>query len=430
MLADNTNILVIGSGGREHALGWKLSQSPHVRKVYFAPGNGGTYENIDLQPMEFNDLSLFAKKHRCFTVVGGEGPLAEGIVDLFQREGLMIFGPTKKAAQLESSKDFAKKFMKKYRIPTPNYFTFSDPDKAKDYITNKHKSQLVVKADGLASGKGVILCDNANEAIEAIDTIMTKRKFGSAGNRVVIEERLFGEEASFIALCDGKTILPLASSQDHKRIFDNDKGENTGGMGSYSPTSIIDDDLSEKIIKKIMSPAVSAMRNENNVFKGFLYAGIMIERESKEPYALEFNVRMGDPECQPIMMRMNSDFFKYLEAACEGRLYSMPPLKWKKKFAVCVVMAAKGYPGNYHTGDIIRGISSNFGDNVMVFHGSTKRDSQNRIITSGGRVLGVTALGYSIQHAINNAYSAVQKISWGDNGQYYRKDIAMKELRY
>jgi phosphoribosylamine--glycine ligase len=430
LLADNTNILVIGSGGREHALGWKLSQSPHVRKVYFAPGNGGTYENIDLQPMEFNDLSLFAKKHRCFTVVGGEGPLAEGIVDSFQREGLMIFGPTKKAAQLESSKDFAKKFMKKHRIPTPDYFTFSDPDKAKDHITNQHKSQLVVKADGLASGKGVILCDNANEAIEAIDTIMTKRKFGSAGNRVVIEERLFGEEASFIALCDGKTILPLASSQDHKRIFDNDKGENTGGMGSYSPTSIIDDDLSEKIIKKIMSSAVSAMRNENNIFKGFLYAGIMIDRESKEPYVLEFNVRMGDPECQPIMMRMNSDFFKYLEAACEGRLDSMPPLKWKKKFAVCVVMAAKGYPGNYHTGDIIRGISSNFGDNVMVFHGSTKRDSQNRIITSGGRVLGVTALGYSIQHAINNAYSAVQKISWGDNGQYYRKDIAMKELRY
>jgi phosphoribosylamine---glycine ligase len=429
LLTDDTNVLIIGSGGREHALGWKLSQSPHVKRVYFAPGNGGTYENIDLQPLEFNDLALFAKEHRCFTIVGGEEPLAEGIVNSFEKEGLMIFGPTKEAAQLESSKDFAKKFMKKYRIPTANYCTFSDPDKAKDYI-NKQGSKLVVKADGLASGKGVILCDNADEGIEAIDTIMTKRKFGLAGNRVIIEERLFGEEVSFIALCDGKTILPLASTQDHKRIFDNEKGENTGGMGSYSPTPIIDDDLTEKIIKKIISPAVSGMRSENNTFKGFLYAGIMIESESNEPSVLEFNVRMGDPECQPLMMRMNSDFLEYLEIACEGRLNSMPALEWKKEFAVCVVMAANGYPGHYRTGDLIRGLSSDFGDNTMIFHGSTKRDLQNRIITNGGRVLGVTALGYNIEQATKNAYSAVQKISWGDNGHYYRKDIAAKALRY
>jgi phosphoribosylamine--glycine ligase len=319
--------------------------------------------------------------------------------------------------------------MKKHKIPTADYCTFSDTDKAKDYV-NKQNSKLVVKADGLASGKGVILCDNANEAIEAIDTIMTKGKFGAAGNRVVIEERLLGEEASFIALCDGKAILPLASSQDHKRIFDNDKGENTGGMGSYSPNLIIDDDLTEKIIKKIMLPAVSAMKNENNIFKGFLYAGIMIDKESNEPSVLEFNVRMGDPECQPIMMRMNSDLLEYLKAAYEGKLDSMPPLKWKKQFAVCVIMAARGYPGNYHTGDIIQGINSDFSENVIIFHGSTKRDSQNRIITDGGRVLGVTALGHSIEQARNNAYSAVHKISWGYNSQYYRKDIAMKALRH
>jgi phosphoribosylamine---glycine ligase len=426
---DYSNVLIIGSGGREHALGWKLSQSPHVKRVYFAPGNGGTYENIDLQSLEFDDLSSFAKEHRCFTIVGGEVPLAEGIVDSFEKEDVMIFGPTKQAAQLESSKDFAKTFMKKYRIPTANYCTFSDPDKAKDYV-NKQSTKLVIKADGLASGKGVILCDNANEATEAIETIMTKRKFGSAGNRVIIEERLFGEEASFIALSDGETILPLASTQDHKRISDNDKGENTGGMGSYSPTPIIDDDLTEKIIKKIMSPAVSAMRSENNTFKGFLYAGIMIDRVSNEPSVLEFNVRMGDPECQPLMMRMNSDLFDYLKAAYEGRLDSMSPLKWKEQFAVCVVMASKGYPGNYQIGDLIRGLNSEIGDNTMIFHGGTKRDSQNRIITNGGRVLGVTSLGYNMEQATKNAYSAVQKISWGENGQYYRNDIAMKALRF
>ena len=428
-MTDDSNVLIIGSGGREHALGWKLSQSTHVKRIFFAPGNGGTSENIDLQTHKFDDLSSFAKEHKCFTIVGGEAPLSEGIVDSFEREGLMIFGPTKKAAQLESSKDFAKKFMKKYRIPTAQYCTFSDPDKAKDYI-DKQSSKLVIKADGLASGKGVVLCDDANEAIEAIDTLMIKRKFGSAGNRVIIEERLFGEEASFIALCDGKTILPLASTQDHKRIFDNDKGENTGGMGSYSPTPIIDKDLSEKIIKKIMSPVVSAMRTENNTFKGFLYAGIMIDRESNEPSVLEFNVRMGDPECQPIMMRMNSDFFEYIKEAHEGRLDSMPSLKWKKQFAVCVVMAAKGYPGKYRIGDLIRGLSSDFGDHTMIFHGSTKRDPYNRILTNGGRVLGVTTLGHSIEQARQNAYSAVQKISWGDNSQFYRNDIAMKALKY
>ena len=428
-MSDDSNVLIIGSGGREHALGWKLSQSTHVKKIFFAPGNGGTYENIDLETHKFDDLSLFAKKHRCFTIVGGEGPLSEGIVDSFEREGLVIFGPTKKATQLESSKDFAKKFMKKYRIPTAEYRTFSDPDKAKDYI-NKQGSKLVIKADGLASGKGVLLCDDVNEAIEAIDTLMIKRKFGSAGDRVIIEERLFGEEASFIALCDGNTILPLASTQDHKRILDNDKGENTGGMGSYSPTPIIDEDLSNKIIKKIMTPVVSAMRSENNTFKGFLYAGIMIDRELNEPSVLEFNVRMGDPECQPIMMRMNSDFFVYIKAAYEGKLDTMTSLEWKKECAVCVVMAAKGYPGNYRTGDVIRGLDSAFGDNTMIFHASTKRDSQNRILTNGGRVLGITALGRSIKQARQNAYSAVQKISWGNNGQYYRNDIAMKASRY
>lgn len=419
------NVLIIGSGGREHALGWKILQSEHVKKVYFAPGNGGTYKNIDIHPTEIHKLTEFARQNQCFTIVGPETPLASGIVDSFIDEGLKIFGPTKKAALLESSKEFTKQFMKKNGIPTALFRAFSEPEEAKDYAV-RQKTKLVIKADGLASGKGVILCNNSDEALDAIDQLMVKREFGNAGTKIVIEEQLVGEECSFIVFCDGRTIVPLASSQDHKRVFDNDKGPNTGGMGSYSPATVIDNNLYEKIINQIMEPAVEGMKELGSPFKGFLYAGIMIEEQTQQPYVLEFNVRMGDPECQPIIMRMQSDLFEYLQSATSEELDSLPPVKWKNQFAVCVVMASRGYPGKYSVGHLIKGLERDFGSDVMVFHSGTKRDSENKIRTNGGRVLGITALGDSIARARNIAYSSVHAVSWGENDYYYRSDIAMK----
>ncbi|MGA9171755.1 MAG: phosphoribosylamine--glycine ligase [Nitrososphaeraceae archaeon] len=419
------NVLIIGSGGREHALGWKILQSEHVKKVYFAPGNGGTYENIDIHPTEIHKLTEFARQNQCFTIVGPETPLASGIVDSFIDEGLKIFGPTKKAALLESSKEFTKQFMKKNGIPTAFFRAFSEPEEAKDYAV-RQKTKLVIKADGLASGKGVILCNNSDEALDAIDQLMVKREFGNAGTKIVIEEQLVGEECSFIVFCDGRTIVPLASSQDHKRVFDNDKGPNTGGMGSYSPATVIDNNLYEKIINQIMEPAVEGMKELGSPFKGFLYAGIMIEEQTQQPYVLEFNVRMGDPECQPIIMRMQSDLFEYLQSATSEELDSLPPVKWKNQFAVCVVMASRGYPGKYSVGHLIKGLERDFGSDVMVFHSGTKSDSENKIRTNGGRVLGITALGDSIARARNIAYSSVHAVSWGENDYYYRSDIAMK----
>ena len=419
------NVLIIGSGGREHALGWKILQSEHVKKVYFTPGNGGTYENIDIHPTEIHKLTEFARQNQCFTIVGPETPLASGIVDSFIDEGLKIFGPTKKAALLESSKEFTKQFMKKNDIPTAFFRAFSEPEEAKDYAV-RQKTKLVIKADGLASGKGVILCNNSDEALDAIDQLMVKREFGNAGTKIVIEEQLVGEECSFIVFCDGRTIVPLASSQDHKRVFDNDKGPNTGGMGSYSPATVIDNNLYEKIINQIMEPAVEGMKELGSPFKGFLYAGIMIEEQTQQPYVLEFNVRMGDPECQPIIMRMQSDLFEYLQSATSEELDSLPPVKWKNQFAVCVVMASRGYPGKYSVGHLIKGLERDFGSDVMVFHSGTKRDSENKIRTNGGRVLGITALGDSIDRARNIAYSSVHAVSWGENDYYYRSDIAMK----
>jgi phosphoribosylamine---glycine ligase len=419
------NVLIIGSGGREHALGWKILQSEHVKKIYFAPGNGGTYENIDIHPTEIHKLTEFARQNQCFTIVGPETPLASGIVDSFIDEGLKIFGPTKKAALLESSKEFTKQFMKKNGIPTALFRAFSEPEEAKDYAV-RQKTKLVIKADGLASGKGVILCNSSDEALDAIDRLMVKREFGNAGTKIVIEEQLVGEECSFIVFCDGRTIVPLASSQDHKRVFDNDKGPNTGGMGSYSPATVIDNSLYEKIINQIMEPAVEGMKEHGSPFKGFLYAGIMIEEQTQQPYVLEFNVRMGDPECQPIIMRMQSDLFEYLHSATSEELDSLPPVKWKNQFAVCVVMASRGYPGKYSVGHLIKGLERDFGSDVMVFHSGTKRDSENKIRTNGGRVLGITALGDSIAKARNIAYSSVHAVSWGQNDYYYRSDIAMK----
>lgn len=424
-----SSVLVVGSGGREHALGWKLSQSAHVKKVYHAPGNGGTSENIEIKHNDIDGLLKVAKKlgNDCLTVVGPEESLSLGIVDAFSNEGLRIFGPTEKAAMLESSKVFAKEFMKSAGIPTAAFATFSDADKAREYISRQNKP-LVVKADGLAAGKGVIVCDTPAQALEAVGNIMVGREFGAAGASVVIEDRLAGEEASFIALCDGKDIMPLASSQDHKRVFDGDKGPNTGGMGAYSPAPVVDGKLHDKIVKRVMEPAVKKMRERGNPFVGFLYAGVMVDEKTGEPSVLEFNARMGDPECQPIMMRMKSDLYEYMDAAINGRLGSMPTIQWHDQTAVCVVMASRGYPGSYKKGETIEGLGSDFGPETMVFHAGTARDSKGNVVTSGGRVLGVTALGPDARHAVDNAYSAVRKIRWGENGHYYRTDIARRAI--
>jgi phosphoribosylamine---glycine ligase len=422
------NVLIVGFGGREHAIGWKIAQSKHVGKTYFAPGNGGTSENLDIKHNDIDKLLSFAKRQsNLLTVVGPEEPLALGIVDAFEKEGLRIFGPRKEPARLEISKAFAKEFMRDVDIRTPKFEIFTDPEKAKDYVINQSRP-LVIKADGLAAGKGVVVCDNADQAIAAIERMIIKKEFGPAGTKVVIEERLSGEEISIIALCDGKTLMPMAPSQDHKRAFDDDKGPNTGGMGAYSPAPVIDSYLQEKIVKDVMEPAVMAMEHRGTPFKGFLYAGIMLDETTGKPYVLEFNARMGDPECQPIMMRMKSDLYEYLDAATDGRLELMPQIEWRDQTAVCVVMAARGYPGGYEKGKVIEGLNCNFGPHVMIFHGGTARDSQGRIVTNGGRVLGVTALGEDAKTAINNVYSAVRKIRWGKDEQYYRKDIARRAI--
>jgi phosphoribosylamine--glycine ligase len=419
-------VLIVGSGGREHILGWKISQSRHVDRVYFAPGNGGTSENLDIKSGDIGGLLSFAKKHKnLLTIVGPEEPLSLGIVDAFEKEGLRAFGPSKQAAMLEASKAFAKEFMRDAGIPTADFAIFTDAQKAKDYI-RKQEKPLVVKADGLAAGKGVVVCDDASQAIVAIDSIMTNKEFGAAGSKVVIEERLSGEEASFIALCDGRTIMPLASSQDHKRVFDGDKGPNTGGMGAYSPAPVVDKNLHDKIVKQVMEPVIDTMKKRGTPFKGFLYAGIMVV--DGEPKVLEFNARMGDPECQPIMMRMKSDLYEYIDAAIDSKLDLMPPIKWKDQIAVCVIMAARGYPGSYEKGKVIEGLDSGFGPDIIVFHAGTARDQQNRVVTNGGRVLGVTALGRDARQAIDNAYSAVRKIRWGENGHHYRTDIARRAI--
>ncbi|HEX2106413.1 MAG TPA: phosphoribosylamine--glycine ligase [Nitrososphaera sp.] len=427
MISDN--VLIVGSGSREHAIGWKIAQSKHVRKIFFAPGNGGTSENLDIKHNDIDKLLSFAKRqnNNLLTVVGPEEPLSLGIGDAFEKEGLRIFGPKKEPARLESSKAFAKEFMRDIGIRTPKFEIFTDPEKAKDYIT-KQSRPLVIKADGLAAGKGVVVCDNTDQAIAAVEKMIIKQEFGAAGTKVVIEERLSGEEVSIIALCDGKTLMPLAPTQDHKRIFDEDKGPNTGGMGAYSPAPVVDNDLLEEIVKHIMEPAVSGIRKRGTPFKGFLYGGIMLDEITRKPYLLEFNARMGDPECQPIMMRMKSDLCEYLNAAVDEQLELMPQIEWRDHTAVCVVMAARGYPGSYEKGKVIDGLNSDFGPNVMIFHAGTARDTQGRIVTNGGRVLGVTALGEDAKTAINNAYSTVRKIRWGKDEQYYRRDIAKRAV--
>ena len=415
------NVLVVGSGGREHALSWKLSQSELVDVVYVAPGNGGTSQNVPIPIDDIDALVNFAQEKSCFTVVGPEAPLANGLVDKFTEKGLAIFGPSKQAAQLESSKIWAKEFMKRNDIPTADFEIFDDAQKAKEFVSTYQK-QVVIKADGLAAGKGVIVCTNNDEANDAIDKILVKKEFGDAGSKIIIEERIDGIEASYIALCDGQVGIPMATSQDHKRIYDDDKGPNTGGMGAYSPTPVIDDKLGSVIQEEIIGKTISSMTKEGIEFRGFLYAGIMI-RDGR-PYVLEYNVRMGDPECQPILMRLDSDLYKYLKASSEGKLNDLPKLSWKNESAVCIVLASNGYPNSYPKGDEIIGLSD-ISQDSFVFHAGTKNED-GKIVSNGGRVLGVTALGSSLNDAINNAYSVAEKIHW--KNKYHRNDIGKKGL--
>ena len=417
------NVLVVGSGGREHALSWKLSQSDLVDEVFVAPGNGGTSQNIQISVDDIDALANFAQEKSCFTVVGPESPLANGLVDKFTEKGLSVFGPSKQAAQLESSKIWAKEFMKRNNIPTADFEIFDNAQKAKEFVSTYDK-QVVIKADGLAAGKGVIVCTNNDEANDAIDKILVKKEFGDAGSKIIIEERIDGIEASYIALCDGQVGIPMATSQDHKRIYDDDKGPNTGGMGAYSPTPVIDNKLGSVIQEQIIAKTISSMTKEGIEFRGFLYAGIMI-RDGK-PYVLEYNVRMGDPECQPILMRLDSDLYKYLKASSEGKLNDLAEISWKDESSVCIVLASNGYPNSYPKGDEITGLSDT-SPNSFVFHAGTK-NKDGKIVSNGGRVLGVTALGASLNDAINNAYSTAQKIHW--KNKYQRNDIGKKGLSY
>lgn len=420
-------ILVIGSGGREHALAWKLAQSVKIQKIYVAPGNGGTaldsrLENVNISNPD--ELAEFAIQNDVqLTVVGPEAPLAAGIVNIFRAKNLKIFGPTKEAAQLESSKDFAKSFMERHGIPTAKYQTFSDLAAAHKYI-DEQGAPIVIKADGLAAGKGVIVAMNLQEAHDAVDMMLSDNKLGDAGARVVIEEFLEGEEASFIVLVDGKNILPLATSQDHKRLLDNDKGPNTGGMGAYSPAPIVTPALHARVLREIITPTINGMKKDGIPFTGFLYAGLMIDKEGN-PKTLEFNCRMGDPETQPIMSRLKSDLVYVMEHAINGTLDKVE-LEWDRRIALGVVLAAAGYPENPVKGAVISGIPKDT-ENQIVFHAGTKLDSEGRPVTSGGRVLCVVGLADTMRMAQKTAYEAVEAIHF--DGVQYRSDIGWRALK-
>ncbi len=424
-------ILVIGSGGREHALIWKLSSSSRVDKIFALPGNGGISELAEVVNIGVGDLEKiadFVKQNKIdLTIAGPEAPLAGGIVDLFDKRGLKIFGPSQKAAQLEGSKVFAKQFMKEFNIPTAEFEVFSDYYKAREYIETKN-FPLVVKADGLCGGKGVFVVDDLDAAIDALDKIMKEKSFGSAGDSVIIEEFLSGEEASIIAISDGENLTALASSQDHKQIYDGDKGPNTGGMGAYSPAPSAEGEVFEKTIEKVLYPVIKGMNAKGIPFKGVLYAGIMIVE--KEPFVLEFNVRFGDPETQAVLPRMKSDLVEVIIAALEGRLECFE-IEWHKTSCVTVVLASGGYPGSYEKGKRIFGLNKvKELKDVVVFHAGTKKVSpspEEFYVTAGGRVLNVTALGKDIKEAKGKAYEAADLINF-DN-MYYRKDISDKALR-
>ncbi|AYQ39155.1 MULTISPECIES: phosphoribosylamine--glycine ligase [Burkholderia] len=418
-------LLVVGSGGREHALAWKLAQSPRVQMVYVAPGNGGTAQderlkNVDITALD--ELADFAEREGvAFTLVGPEAPLAAGIVNLFRARGLKVFGPTREAAQLESSKDFAKAFMKRHGIPTAEYETFSDVAAAHAYIDAKG-APIVVKADGLAAGKGVVVAMTLEEAHEAVDMMLSGNKLGDAGARVVIEEFLDGEEASFIVMVDGKHALALASSQDHKRLLDEDRGPNTGGMGAYSPAPIVTPQMHARVMREIIMPTVRGMEKDGIRFTGFLYAGLMIDKEGN-PRTLEFNCRMGDPETQPIMARLKSDFSKVVEQAIAGTLDTVE-LDWDRRTALGVVLAAHGYPDAPRKGDRINGIPAET-EQAVTFHAGTTLDG-DKLTTSGGRVLCVVGLADSVREAQQHAYETINQINF--EGMQYRRDIGFRAL--
>jgi phosphoribosylamine--glycine ligase len=419
-------VLVVGQGGREHVLVWKLAQSPLVEQVFCAPGNAGTAAdgtNIDIASSDTERLVKFAKEEDIgLTVIGPEAPLVAGIVDAFEAAGLTVFGPTAAAAELEGSKSFFKELMQLANVPTADFNICNNAEEAEHYIAGREEEAMVVKADGLAAGKGVTVCRTKTEARAAVKEAMEDKLFGEAGSRVVIEDLLEGQEVSILALVDGRTIIPLETSQDHKPAYDDDKGPNTGGMGAYSPTPLVSPELMDEIINKILIPTVHTMKRQKRKFCGVLYAGLMLTNQG--PRVLEYNVRFGDPEAQPVFMRLKTDLAKVLLAAAEGRLSELPPLEWDDRPAVCVVMASEGYPGSYEKGRFIRGLEeADALPDTKVFHaGTTQR--REHVMTAGGRVLGVTAIGDNIPDAKLKAYQAVKCIRW--DGAWCRKDISDK----
>ncbi|GLX78866.1 phosphoribosylamine--glycine ligase [Thalassotalea insulae] len=422
------NILVIGSGGREHALAWKAAQSEQVAKVFVAPGNAGTateakLENVAISVSEIDKLVEFAKTNDiALTIVGPEQPLVDGVVDAFQAQDLVIFGPSAKAAQLEGSKAFTKDFLARHNIPTAAYANFTEIEPALTYV-RQQGAPIVVKADGLAAGKGVIVAMTLEEAEEAIKDMLAGNAFGDAGHRVVIEEFLEGEEASFIVMVDGKNVLPFATSQDHKRAYNGDKGPNTGGMGAYSPAPVVTAEIHDRIMNEVIMPTVEGMAKEEAPYTGFLYAGLMIASDGT-PKVIEYNCRFGDPETQPIMMRLNSDLVNLCLAACRGEL-DQTNIEFDSRAAVGVVLAAGGYPGSYEKGEVISGLSTNQLTDRKTFHAGTA-ELNGEIVTSGGRVLCATALGETVTAAQKAAYELLQQISW--NGVEYRTDIAYRAI--
>ncbi len=420
------NVLVIGAGGREHALCWKIKQSAKLKRLYCAPGNAGIAQAaqcVDIGVEDIDGLLKFALEKKIdLTVVGPEASLVKGIVDAFTKKGLKIFGPSQEAAQLEGSKVFCKEFMHRRNIPTAVYKIFDQPHAALDFL-NQAQFPIVVKADGIAAGKGVYVCVNLKEAQIAIDDIMVKRIFARAGEKVVIEACLEGEEASVLAICDGKHFLVLPTAQDHKRIFDEDVGPNTGGMGTFSPNPLVTAKVLDVIIARVIEPAVRGMYQEGMPFKGVLYAGIMLTKDG--PMTLEFNARFGDPETQCILPRLKSDLLDILLASCEGRLNELT-VKWDERACVCVVMASGGYPGKYENGHVINGLDQTMDDDIVVFHAGTKNEG-GRVVTNGGRVLGVTALGLNLEKARAKAYGQVEKINF--DHMFFRRDIGIKTLK-
>ncbi len=429
-------VLVVGNGGREHAIAWKISQSPRADRVFVAPGNAGTakdVENIEIAADNITELVAFAKQNQIgLTVVGPEIPLCNGIVDAFEEAGLKVFGPSRAAAQLEGSKVFCKNVLRAADVPTADFQEFHSAEPAERFINERYSETpddcpVVIKADGLAAGKGAIVCSTRDEALEAIDIIARQKQFGDAGNKMIIEDRLQGIEASILAITDGQTILTLPPAEDHKRAHDGDTGPNTGGMGAYCPTPSIDDKTLRWVESNVLVQTVHVMKRKRNPFRGILYAGMMMTPQG--PKVLEYNVRFGDPECQPLLLRLKTDFLDLLEATVDRKLGEIGPLQWDERPSVCVVMASDGYPGKYETGKVIRGLEDAAAiEDVKVFHAGTRLDDEQNVVTNGGRVLGVTALGDSVATAKLQAYKAIKCIRW--DGAWCRKDISDKAITH